>query len=64
MNGVAPEVWDFCAVYIAWIWNRIPRRKGKLSPFEYRYGRRASLRMARRFGCLAYSKIMVSQGPL
>ena len=64
MVGVDPKLWDWCAKYVPYVWNRIPRRKGKRSPFFKLKKRECSLKHFRRFGCLAYAKVHTGRGKL
>lgn len=59
LQGVDPRLWDYCAKYCSYVWVRVPRRKGKKSPFEMRYGREPATRHLRPFGCLVYAKVHV-----
>jgi hypothetical protein len=55
--GVDKRVWDYAAVFVSWVRNRLPRRSlGGMSPFEKRTGRKPSTGYFKRFGCLCYAK--------
>jgi hypothetical protein len=52
--GVDIKLWSHAAKYFCYIWNRLDRKGGKKSPFFGRYGRDASLKHLRRFGCVCF----------
>ena len=53
--GVDKRVWDYAAKYVAYVWNRVGKGKKKPTPFKKRFGREASTKHLRRFGCLCYA---------
>ena len=55
---------DYCAKYVAYIYNGLPRKKDGKSPYERRYKRKPSVHYFRRFGCLAFPKVHVDHGVL
>ena len=63
LRGVDPKVWDYCAKYCAWVFNRLDRRKNK-SPFFRRYGREPSKSYFRRFGCEVWAKVHTQRAKL
>eukprot|EP00392_Amoebophrya_sp_AT5.2_P003651 g3656.t1 len=56
MFGVDPKFWDYAYKYVCYVFARIARKAGKPSPFFKRFGREASVKHLRRFGCLAYAR--------
>ena len=57
LHGTDPKLWCYASRYVAYVHNRIERKKGAKSPFEKRFGRAPSKRHWRRFGCLCYAKV-------
>ena len=57
LHGVDQKVWDYCAKFVAHVYNRVPRKADRATPYELRYDREPSTKYFRKFGCLAYAKV-------
>eukprot|EP00396_MALV-II-16_sp_LP-1_P000164 gene164-390_t len=56
LHGTDTRLWDWCARYVCYIYNRLDKQKHK-SPFRMRHGRDPNLTKLRRFGSLCYSRV-------
>ena len=55
-SGLPLSYWEYCLRYACWVTNRVPT-SGLPSdgiPFEALHGRKPTVAMARKFGCLAH----------
>ena len=58
LEGVDRLSWGHAAKCVAFVWNRVERRRQK-SPFFVRFGRQPSVVFFRKFGCVCFSKVHV-----
>eukprot|EP00396_MALV-II-16_sp_LP-1_P000112 gene112-26_t len=56
LQGTDPRLWEWCARFVCYIYNRLDKQKTK-SPFFHRYGRDPNLSKLRRFGSLCYARV-------
>eukprot|EP00396_MALV-II-16_sp_LP-1_P000501 gene501-biopygen113 len=56
LTFVDRRLWDWCAMFVVWTFNRVVEREGKTA-FWRRFGRVFPIKCMKRFGCLAYAKI-------
>ena len=62
LHGVDPKLWDYAAVFVAHVWNRVQRKKEIDCPYKKRYDRTPKTSYFRKFGVLCYAKIHVQTG--